>query len=34
MVPMTNQTTVSGKPLNKLIQKEKLQQEKDEKIRW
>ena len=24
MVPMTNQTTVSGKPLNKLIQKEKL----------
>ena len=24
MVPMTNQTTVSGKPLNKLIQKEKI----------
>ena len=24
MVPMTNRTTVSGKPLNKLIQKEKL----------
>ena len=24
MVPMTNQTTVGGKPLNKLIQKEKL----------
>ena len=24
MVPMTNQTTVSGKPLNKLIQKKKL----------
>ena len=24
MVPMTNQTTVSGKPLNKLMQKEKL----------